>query len=89
MRSFQRNVGVYQMDKRLLTFHIQMLILHKSATSGVSSSGSELRIQEFLARIRHFAASVMGGVSSCVAWRLFLGDGCVQMYPGTIVRSAR
>ena len=34
MRSFQQNVGIYQMAERPLTFLVQILILHKAATSG-------------------------------------------------------
>ena len=67
MRSFQQNVGIYQMAERPLTFLVQILILHKAATSGVSCSGTKLRTQEFLVHIRHLAASIMVGVSSYVA----------------------
>ena len=67
MRSFQQNVGIYQMAERPLAFLVQILTLHKAATSGVSCSGTKLRTQELLVHIRHLAASIMVGVSSYVA----------------------
>lgn len=66
MRSFQQTVGIYQIAERLLTFLVRILILHKAATSGVSSSGTILTTQEFLVPIRHFAASIMVGASPYV-----------------------